>query len=143
MARVRIAAKPFEAPVASRLRAALANAHARDPFRPREVRRAVSRVVDIARGLEMTTTTYRGGLDVGGAELDHVWAVIEDRVVDVVLPLRSDTFLDHLRRYVAGEIEDDDLDHHVHAYDLGWRVLGEFPTSVRYIGAPVWSHRVA
>lgn len=131
----------FPVPTGPQLVAALAREHARAPFTPRDVRDAARRVAHIASRLELEATVIRGGLDVGGAELDHVWVAINHRVVDVVFPLRSDTFVAELRAYIAGDLEDDDLDRLAHAYAMDWRVVGDFPDRLRYFGLPIWSER--
>lgn len=134
----RYAAASFPPPLAGRLRSALAGEHARRPFRPHEVRDAAHRVADVAGQLDLPVVLVRGGLDVGGAELDHLWAVVDGRVIDVVLPVRSASFRGILRAYVAGDLDADDLDHAAHGYAIGWRVLGSFPRSCRYVGTPVF-----
>ncbi|MBW3663750.1 MAG: hypothetical protein KY469_11675 [Actinobacteria bacterium] len=131
----------FPVPTGPQLVAALAREHARAPFTPRDVRDAARRVAHVASRLELEATVIRGGLDVGGAELDHVWVAINHRVVDVVFPLHSDTFVAELRAYIAGDLEDDDLDRLAHAYAMDWRVIGDFPDRLRYFGLPVWSDR--
>lgn len=128
----------FPATVAPRLLSALAHEHARRPFGPREVRGAAARVVAIARELGLDAVVVRGGLDVGGAELDHVWAVVADRVVDVSLPVASAPFQVVLRAYVAGDLDDEVLDRRAHGYPLSSRVVGEYPAPVSYVGLPVW-----
>lgn len=131
----------FPAPVASRLRALLARAHADHPFGPRDVREAARRTADVARTLTLEAVVVRGGLDVGGAELDHVWTVVDGRVVDVSLPVASEAFLHALRAYVAGDLAGAELDRMAHGYALEWRVLGSFPEGVRYVGLPVFGER--
>ena len=64
----------------SGLRGALAMEHARHPFSPRDVRDAARRVGGLCRSLEFEPVTMRGGLDVGGAELDHVWTLVDGEV---------------------------------------------------------------
>lgn len=128
-------------PTGPRLRAALASAHAQEPFTPRDVRSAVARVRSVASRLGVRTDVVRGGVDVGGAELDHVWAVVEGHVIDVTMPLRSRAFADVLRAYVAGDVDDDELDTVAHGYGFVWRVVGEFPATLRYVGLPVWGER--
>ncbi len=129
------------APAGPRLRSLLAREHGRDPFTPRDVRGAAQRVRTVAARLGLGCDVVRGGVDVGGAELDHVWAVVAGHVVDLSLPLRSDSFAEVLRAYVAGDVSDDDLDRTAHGYSFEWRVLGEFPDRLRYVGTPVWSQR--
>ncbi|MBW3657558.1 MAG: hypothetical protein KY457_02895 [Actinobacteria bacterium] len=129
------------APTGPRLRSALAREHAREPFTPRDVRSAVARVRSVASGLGVEADVVRGGVDVGGAELDHVWAVVDGHVVDVTMPLRATAFADVLRTYVAGDVDDDELDSVAHGYGFEWRVVGEFPAPLRYVGLPVWGQR--
>lgn len=129
-------------PTGPRLRSALAREHARDPFTPRDVRAAAARVQAVAEQLGVEVDLVRGGVDVGGAELDHVWAVVVGHVVDVTMPLRSAAFTDVLRAYVAGDVDDDELDHAAHGYAFEWRIVGEFPDGLRYVGLPVWGQRV-
>lgn len=128
----------FPPGIGSRLRAALAHEHAREPFGPADVRAAAHRVVALATSLSLDAVVIRGGLDVGGAELDHLWADVEGRVVDVSLPVCSEAFLEDLRAYVAGDLADDELDRRAHGYRLGDRVVGRFPVRLGYLGAPVW-----
>lgn len=131
----------FPAPAGPRLRSALAREHAREPFTPRDVREAAARVQAVATRLGFEVDVVRGGVDVGGAELDHVWAVVVGHVVDVAMPLRSSAFADALRAYVAGDIDDDELDRTAHGYAFEWRILGEFPPPLRYVGLPLWGQR--
>lgn len=136
--RRRFGGSPLAARGAPRLRSALALEHARTPFHPGDVRDAARRVAGLCRSLDFEPVTIRGGLDVGGAELDHVWVVVDrDVVIDVALPLRAPSFVDALRRYVADEISASDLAWRAHAYGLDWRVVGQAPAGVRYTGAPV------
>lgn len=131
----------FAAPQGPRLLAALAHEHARVAFSPRDVREGARRVAGVARRLQLQATLVRGTVDVGGAELDHVWAVVDGRVVDLPLPLRSSAFVEALRRYIAGDLELEDLERAAHPYALDRRVVGEFPEVVRYYGQPFWSSR--
>lgn len=131
----------FAPALAGRLRAALAAEHARWPFTPGDARGGVGRVRHVAERLGLDATVVRGGLDVGGAELDHIWTVVEQRVVDPSLPVHSDSFVAVLRAFVAGDVEAAELDHHAHGYRLEWRVLGEYPSDYRYVGRPVWTAR--
>lgn len=135
------ASRTFDHEGGSRLRSGLAHEHARRPFRPRDVRDAARRVVQVARDHGMQAQVVRGGLDLTGAELDHVWAVVEDRVVDVALPVNSEVFVQSLRAFVAGDLEEEDLDRSAHGYAFSWRVVGEFPDGVRYLGLPVFGAR--
>lgn len=128
-------------PLGPRLRAALAREHARRPFTPCNVREAARRVAVVARRLDADAVIVRGGLDLGGAELDHVWVVVADRVVDVAMPVNSAAFVDAVRAYVAGDLASRDLDHVAHGYHFAWRVVGEFQPPLRYFGEPVLSQR--
>lgn len=138
---IRWSSARFDSPSGPRLRSGLAQEHARAPFRPRDVRDAARRVVEVAQSLGFEAQVVRGGLDLGGAELDHVWAVVEDRVVDAALPVNSEAFASALRAFVAGDVEEDDLDRAAHGYAFGWRVLGEFPSTCNYLGLPVFGSR--
>lgn len=138
---VRLRPRPFPAPVGPRLRAALAVAHAREPFRPSVSRDVAQRVASVVEDLGLSPTLFRGGVDVGGAEIDHVWVVVDERVVDAALPLFSDRFLAALRAYVAGDLDGDALERAAHPYSVRWRVLGSFPQDCSYVGAPVWGQR--
>jgi hypothetical protein len=135
---VRLQPRAFPSPVGAQLRGALAVAHAEEPFSPRAVRETARRVTDLAGRLGLAATVFRGGLDVGAAEVDHVWVVVDDRVVDAAFPLFSSSFVDHLRAYVAGDVGDDELEWAAHPYSLGWRVVGAYPDEVCYTGVPVW-----
>jgi hypothetical protein len=135
---VRIAPRPFPAPLASQLTAALSAEHARRPFSPIIPRDAAQRVASLATKFGLEATVYRGSLDVGAAELDHLWVVIADRVVDAAFPLRSPRFVAAIRAYVAGDLDDDTLERLAHPYSVTWRVVGEFPDDVSYVGRPVW-----
>lgn len=138
---VRLRPRPFPVPLGPRLRGALAAAHARDPFQPSMSREVAHRVAHVASELGLEPTLFRGGVDVGGAEIDHVWVVVDERVVDLALPLFADRFLEVVRAYVAGDIDSDVLERAAHPYSVRWRVLGAFPEDCRYVGAPVWSQR--
>lgn len=129
------------AAASARLRAGLAREHWRRPFGPADVREAARRVLHVAEGLGLDGHIARGGLDVGGAELDHVWAVVEAHVVDVSLPVLSQPFRVLLRGYVAGDLEPQEVEEAAAALDLQWRVVGEVPVGCRYLGRPILSHR--
>ncbi|MFP5310101.1 MAG: hypothetical protein ACLGIR_11055 [Actinomycetes bacterium] len=131
----------FAPPVAARLRAGLALAHASEPFTPSDPRGAAGRVARLAEALGLDVVTVRGGLDVGGAELDHVWVAVEGRVVDPTVVAGSSRFVAALRAYVAGDLDADDLDFLAHGHPIERRVLGAFPDTLGYVGAPVWSSR--
>lgn len=130
------------------LQSRLAAAHAVEPFSPLHPRRAVSRVVDLLDGLALRATVYRGGLDLRGAEVDHVWVALGSdgsegpfSVLDVAFPLFDDGFVSVLRRFVAGDAEPDELDASGREAGLETRVMGEFPPQMCYLGHPVWTTR--
>lgn len=133
-----IAPRDFPAPVGSRLRAVLALAHAEQPFSPSCPREAAYRISELADRVGLSAVVYRGGLDVGSAELDHVWTVIDGRVVDPAVPLYSRAFVGALRAYVAGDLDEAALERAAHPYSLEYRVVGSYPDDARYVGAPVW-----
>jgi hypothetical protein len=126
---------------AARLRARLSREHHRRPFGPHDVRDGARRVLALAEDLGLQGHIARGGLDVGGAELDHVWAVVDAHVVDVAMPLLARDFVAVLRRYVAGDVGAGDLERAAAAWALEWRVVGDVPAGCRYLGRPILSHR--
>ncbi len=127
---------------AARLRAGLAREHRRRPFGPGDVRDAARRALAVAEEVGLRGHIARGGLDVGGAELDHVWAVVDAHVVDVTLPVLSRDFVGLLRGYVAGDVDVDEITEAAAAWALEWRVVGDVPVGCRYLGRPILSHRV-
>lgn len=129
---------PFPARVRSRLVEVLAAQHAHDPFGPHDVRATARRVVEATEALGFAPVLVRGGVDVGGAELDHVFVVVEDRVVDLALPVRAASFADVVRAWVAGDLDRAELVARAARHGLEDRVVGEYPTALRYRGAPVW-----
>ncbi|MDX1658463.1 MAG: hypothetical protein R3343_06555, partial [Nitriliruptorales bacterium] len=110
--------RPFPSPAGARLRSALARAHGFEPFRPNDARRGAHRVRVIAEEIGLDAVVVRGGLDVGGAELDHLWVVADGRVVDITMPVISEAFGALLRAYVAGDLDADDLDRAAHGYTI-------------------------
>lgn len=126
---------------AARLRHELAREHRRRPFGPQDVRDAARRVLALAERLGLSGHIARGGLDLGGAELDHVWTVVDAHVVDVTLPVLSQDFVALLRGYVAGDVDVDQLEQAAAAWTLEWRVVGDVPAGCRYVGRPILSHR--
>jgi hypothetical protein len=133
--------------LADRLRADLGAAHAQAPFSTLDPRASVRRVVALVADLPIRTVVYRGGLELRGAEVDHVWLAVapaeqgmeEAFVLDVAFPLFADRFVDVLRRFVAGDATAAALQAAADDADLTERVLGEFPAPMRYQGRPVWS----
>lgn len=130
------------AATAARLRAGLAREHRRRPFGPHDVREAARRVLVVAEEVGLRGHIARGGLDVGGAELDHVWAVVDAHVVDVTLPVLARDFLAVLRGYVAGDVDLDEIQEAAASWaELEWRVVGDVPVGCRYLGRPILSHQ--
>lgn len=126
---------------AAQLRAGLLREHRRRPFGPEDVREAAHRALAVAEDLGLAGHIARGGLDLGGAELDHVWAVVDAHVVDVTLPVLARDFIGVLRGYVAGDVPRADLAAAAAAWTLEWRVVGDVPAGCRYLGGPILSHR--
>ena len=137
----RFVSMSFPATVSGRLRGALVRAHARQPFAPSQPRDAADRCRRAAEEVGLHAIVVRGVVNVGGAELDHLWVVADDHVIDASLPVNAPSFVAAVRAYVAGDLDDDELDRAAHAYSLRWRVVGEYPDSLRYLGLPVWHQR--
>lgn len=131
------------AAVRAQVRARLRRAHAERPFSATDPRDTVRRVADIAADLGIAATVCRGVVDLRGAEVDHVWLDVHGRVVDAAFPLREGEFVELLRRFVAGDLEAEELACAADRLELDARVLGEFPEPIRYLGRPVWSTRAA
>lgn len=132
---------PLPAELGAAVRGRLWRAHAWKPFSAVDPRETVQRVARILEGLALTPTVYRGSLGLPGADVDHLWLDVEGRVVDVSFPVLEDGFVDLLRRFAAGEAEPEALADAAARATLDRRVVGEFPESLRYIGAPVWGAR--
>lgn len=155
--------KPLPSPLAAIVRERLERAHAQAPFSPLDPRAAARRTTQLVADLGLEGTVYRGGLDLRGTEVDHVWLAVvtrdDDRqhasraypgaagvspafwVLDAAFPLFAEAFVAALRRFVAGDAEPSDLADSAASSGVSERILGEFPSAVRYIGAPVWSSR--
>lgn len=123
------------------LRALLHRAHQRDPFSPLRPRAAARRVGALASEIGLSANLYRGGLELTGIEVDHVWLAVGDLVVDLAFPLFEPAFRDLLPRFVAGEIEAVELEKVAARTGIETRVLGVLPPQVRYVGRPVWADR--
>jgi hypothetical protein len=142
------AGEPTDGLVAE-LRRRLAVEHRRRPFVASDARDAVQRSRQALEDLAVTTVTFRGGLQLRGAEVDHVWLAVSAAdgespwVLDVAFPLFAADFVELLPRYVVGEIERTDLDRVSRHAALEQRVLGRLPPAARYCGEPVWSVRHA
>jgi len=129
----------FPDPLGARLRDALATAHGEEPFSALDVRATARRVVDVGRRLALEPEVVRGRVDLGGAELDHVFVVVGDRVVDVALPLAAEGFTALVRAYVAGDLEAEELARAAATHDLDACVVGDYRDPLAYRGAPLWS----
>jgi len=138
--------------LAANLRERLAEAHRHHPFSPLDIRSAIRRAAAVAAELGCTVTTYRGGLDLRGVEVDHLWLAAVPGpgeaggagapfVLDPAFPLFDDRFLAALRRFVAGDGSLQELADAAAGSGLDDRVLGVIPPPLRYLGIPVWSQR--
>lgn len=141
MAPIAFQSRPLPGAVSPPLRSRLAQAHGTQPFSADDPRDAARRAVGIAEDLGLEVTVYRGALDLAGAEVDHVWVNLEGHVIDVAFPLFVPAFVEGLRRYVVGDLEVSELAVLAASAGVDQRVLGEFPSPLRYRGEPVWSAR--
>lgn len=141
----RFRSRPLPTEVDAAVRELLAAAHADEPFSPLDARSAARRAARVVTGLGLSATLYRGGLDLCGVEVDHVWlgasADGHPFVVDAAFPLFSEVFVDVLRWFVCGDSSREDLASAAAGSPLEERVVGVFPQRLRYLGAPVWSAR--
>jgi len=139
--------RPVPPPLAEILLIRLEEAHRAEPFSALDPRRTVHRVARIVGQLGVPATVYRGGLDLRGAEIDHLWLAAipllpgAPLVLDVAFPLFAERFIERLRRFVAGDATPAELDRIASRASVRQRVVGLFPEPVRYLGAPVWSAR--
>ena len=124
-----------------RFRRRLAAEHRRAPFSSTDTRATVRRVVDLGQEVGLPARVYRGGLDLGGSEVDHVWASVGGVVVDAAYPVHDADFVDTLRQFVAGDADADDLARTAERCALSDRVVGVFPDPLRYLGIPIWADR--
>lgn len=147
---VRFHSRPLPADVRREVRSRLGAAHDEQPFSPADPRAAATRAALALAPLGLQIVVYRGGLDLRGAEVDHVWlaGVVDDGapdagpfVFDPSFPLFDLDFVVALRSYVAGDGSREDLAAVAAGADLDERVLGEFPPPINYLGSPVWSQR--
>lgn len=133
--------------LAAEVRRRLAVEHRRRPFMASDARDAAWRASHELADIGVTTIVFRGGLQLRGTEVDHLWLAVSAAgdggtwVLDVAFPLFVADFVALLPRYVVGEIERHELDTVSRAATLDQRVLGRLPPSVRYCGEPVWSVR--
>jgi hypothetical protein len=128
-------------PGGTTLRTLLRRAHAQEPFSPLRPRAAARRVGALATAIGMSAHLYRGGVELTGAEVDHVWLAVDDLVIDLAFPLFAPSFCSLLPRFVAGEIEAIELEQAAATTGIDERVLGVLPPLVRYVGRPVWAER--
>lgn len=128
-------------PGGTALRMLLRRAHAQEPFSPLRPRAAARRVGALASEIGMSAHLYRGGVELTGTEVDHVWLAVDDLVIDLAFPLFAPAFRSLLPRFVAGEIEAVELEQVAAMTGIDERVLGVLPPRVRYIGRPVWVER--
>lgn len=128
-------------PGGTRLRKLLLRAHAQEPFSPLRPRAAARRVGALASEIGMSAHLYRGGVELTGTEVDHVWLAVNDLVIDLAFPLFVPDFRSLLPRFVAGEIEAVELEQAAATAGIDERVLGVLPPRVRYVGRPVWAER--
>lgn len=133
--------KPLPERLGQLMRARLVSAHRQEPFSALDPRAAARRVADVTAELGLTATVYRGGLDLRGSEVDHVWLDLDGHVIDVAFPLFADGFVDVLRDFVAGDAEPEDVAQAAAPAGLDERVLGVFPATLAYRGAPIWTAR--
>lgn len=123
------------------LRSLLRRAHELEPFSPVHPRAAARRVGALATSVGLAARLYRGGVEVHGVEVDHVWLAVDDVVIDLAFPLFVQRFRSLLPPFVAGEIEPEDLESAASDAGVDDRVLGLLPPRTRYIGQPVWADR--
>lgn len=139
MATIAFHSQPLPGRVATALRTRLEEAHRRVAFSALDPRHAARRAAGIAEDLGLGATVIRGGLDLDGTEVDHLWLDVEGCVLDVAFPVFLPDFVALLRDFVAGHAEPAALAQVADAAELDHRVLGEFPTPLRYRGQPIWS----
>jgi hypothetical protein len=138
--------QPLPAALAGQLRDRLSDEHRLEPLSSIDPRRTIRRVAAVLSDLGCTTAVYRGGLDLRGTEVDHVWLAAGDGtrplfVIDAAYPLFADAFVRTLRRFVAGDAPSEELAAVAAHAGVEERVLGEYPRPMRYRGRPVWSER--
>jgi hypothetical protein len=97
----------------------------------------------LAAEIGLAARLYRGGVELTGIEVDHVWLGVDDLVIDLAFPLFAADFRSLLPRFVAGEVEAEELELVAACAGIDDRVLGVLPPRVRYVGRPVWAERQA
>jgi hypothetical protein len=140
--------RPLPAGIRRTLQARLRAAHDDWPFSPVDPRGTVRRVTELLGGLGLRATVYRGGLDLRGVEVDHLWVAVGSdgeagpfSVLDVAFPLFDATFVEVLRRFVPGDARTEELEAAGRHAGVDARVIGEFPAPMRYLGQPLWAER--
>lgn len=141
--------RPLPEPMARTVRARIAKVHAARPLSTVDPRETIQRVRDALDGLPLELDVYRGGLDLRGAEVDHVWLAVRDPggptgeawVLDAAFPLFHKRFVATLRRFVAGDASSDDLVAAARETGVEERVLGLYPDPMRYRGQQLWASR--
>jgi hypothetical protein len=138
--------RPLPGGLAAQLRERLVAAHGEEPLSSVDPRGTIRRVAAVLSDLGCATVMYRGGLDLRGIEVDHVWLATGPGpdapfVIDAAYPLFAEAFVRTLRRFVAGEVPAEALDAVASDAGVEARVLGEYPEPMRYLGRPVWSDR--
>lgn len=139
----RFVSRDLPQPGGHTLRTLLARAHELEPFSPVRPRATARRVGALATGVGLSARLYRGGVELNGVEVDHVWLGVDDIVIDVAFPLFMPDFRSLLPRFVAGEIEPEDLESTAALSGIEHRVLGLLPPLTNYVGQPVWAEREA
>lgn len=142
MSPTRFRSQPLPHALDTELRRRLEAAHRDEPLAV-DARRTARRVAALAAELGMAVTVYRGGLDLHGSEIDHVWLDVDGRVIDAAFPLFVDRFVEVLRRFVAGDADAEEVAAAAVGASIEERVLGLFPTRTGYLGQPVWGQRRA
>ncbi|CAN5782906.1 hypothetical protein BH23ACT10_BH23ACT10_13870 [soil metagenome] len=137
----RFVSRDLPQPGGHALRSLVRRAHDVEPFSPVQPRATARRVGALAAGVGLVARLYRGGVEVHGVEVDHVWLGVDDVVIDLAFPLFTQHFRALLPRFVAGEIEPEDLVSAASDTGVDERVLGLLPPKTRYIGQPVWVDR--
>ena len=138
---VAFASRPLPPGLADVVRGALDRAHRAEPFAAADARGTAHRVRRVLAAVRVETRIFRGGLDLGGVEVDHLWIDVSGHVVDAAYPLFVDGFVEVLRGYVTGLNPAEDLDATASGTGVDDRVVGRFPARTRYVGTPLWTSR--
>ena len=132
---------PLPSGIADVVVVALEEEHRAEPFAAADARATARRVRRLLSGVGVEARTFRGGLDLGGVEVDHLWVEVAGHVVDVAFPLFVADFVEVLRGYVTGLHPAEDLEATASGTGVDARVVGRFPARLRYVGTPLWSAR--